>query len=290
MGGAVSSVYESPIEPLVRTVSNVPGQPRYSVACFEGSDWSLKPLQKAGDQHHAPELAARIERAVLGLGAHYVFAPSPALFNAKIIRPDTLLQEQIKLGRVVMYRNPGAPADGTWLPAKNNAGVFSAAGCSMIVATLRKEMIFAHAGRDCVIDRTRILTRGRENSRHHESIVDTIVAALAPIPFLRQHLHVSVYYSIKPEDFLHSYIVKNPEHLSYNNNAAEMLQEEYGRECGTVDNRGISIDIPRIIRAQFIELAVPEANISLEHAYLADELPTTRRGGGRYLAAVVRHS
>jgi hypothetical protein len=278
------------IEPLVSATSEVAGQARYTVACFEGSNWSLAPLQRAGDEKKAPELAGRVSRALRGVGARFAYAPTPVKFNGKLVRPDTLMKERILLGDIALYRNPDAPADGTWLPSRGCAGVFSAGGCSLIVATLGKEMVFAHAGRDCVLDRTRITARNRQTGRHHESIANSVVAQLAPSSFLRKMLHVAVYYSIRPEDFRHDFDDANPDHVAYNTAAAQMLPREYGEECGIVDSRGIGIDVPRIIRAQFAAQGVPKENISLEHAYLCDELPTTRRGGGRYLAAVVRNS
>lgn len=280
------------IEPLVSATSEVPGQPRYTVACFEGSDWSLAPLQRAGDEKKAPELAGKINRAGRSLGARLMFGPTPVEFNGELARPDTLMKERIPLGDIMLYRNPAVPADGTWLTDKGHAGVFSAGGCSLVVATLRQDMVFAHAGRDCVLDRTRILTCNRKAGRHHESVVDSIVSRLAPSRLLRQHIQVAVYYSIKPGDFRHDFADNNLEHAGYNKIAAHLLPQEYGQECGIVDSLGIGIDVPRIIRAQFVALGVPREHISLEHAYLCDELPTTRRGDGtgRYLVAVVRNS
>lgn len=277
------------IKPLVCNPVVVPGGPTYSAACFGGDDWSLAPLQQAGDQHKAPNLARRVGQALHGLGARYAYAPSPVKFNGKIIPPD-VLTEEIPLWQMMMYRNKEAPADGTWLSSPSSAGIFSAGGCSMVVATLGEELIFAHAGRDCIIDRKRILTQGREQGRHRESLVDNIVAALAPSRFLRAHVRAWVFYSIKPEEFLHRFFDEDPEHLKYNVPAAKMLLEKYEDACGWVDEKGIYINIPTIIKAQFIALGVPEENINLEHAYLADELPTTRNGGGRYLAAIVRHT
>lgn len=290
MGNGLEPGVLERIEPLVSATSEVPGQARYTVACFEGSDWSLKPLQRAGDEKKAPELAGKVNRALRGLDAYLAYAPTPVKFNGKLARPETLMKELIPLDDILLYRNPGCPADGTWLPNKGCAGVFSAGGCSLIVATLRQEMVFAHAGRDCVIDRTRILTSNRELGRHHESVVDSIVAQLASSRFLRERMRVAVYYSIRPEDFRHDFADADPKHAAYNKAAAKMLRREYGEECGIVDSRGIGVDVPRIIRAQFMAYGVPREHISLEHAYLCDELPTTRRGGGRYLVAVVRNS
>lgn len=286
-GAAVSTEF---IDPLVRTPVGIPGGPRYTVACFEGNDWSLAPLQRAGDQRRAPDLAYRVGLALRGLDARYAYAPSPVKFNGRLVSPDVLHNEILLGCGIVMYRNPDTPADGTLLATPRSSIIFSAGGCSMIVATMGQEMVGAHAGRDCIIDRTRIKSRGEHRGRSNESIVDSIVKALAPSVCLRQHMHVGVYYSIKPEDFLHKFADEDPEHLKYNIPAAEMLMEEYGTAAGFVDSKGIYIDVPGIIKAQFVEYGVPEEQISLEHAYLSDELPTTRRGGGRYLAAITRDS
>jgi hypothetical protein len=283
------------IEPLASVASKEPGQARYTVACFEGSDWSLARLRRSGDEKKEPEFARKVSRALQSVGARLAYAPTPTKFNGELVRPDELLKEWIPLGDVTLYRNPGIPADGTRLPHRGCAGIFSAGGCSLIVATRRDEMIFAHAGRDCVLDRTRILTENRTTGRRHESVVHSILNELAPSRSLLkevQEVHVAVYYSIRPEDFRHDLADKNPEHTAYNRSAMRLLPREYGGECGIVDAEGIGIDVPRIIRAQFKALGVPPANISLEHAYLSDELPTTRRGdgSGRYLVAVVRDS
>lgn len=290
MGSSDTSVIER-INPLVSNTIRMPGYPSYTVACFEGKNWSLAPLQKAGDQRDAPNLAYRVGLALRGLGARYAYAPSPVKFNGRIVQPD-VLTEEIPLGEsVVMYRNAAAPADGTFLASAGSAITFSAGGCSFITASLPHELVVAHAGRDCVIDRTRIMTRGTLSGRHRESVVNSIVDALAPAQSIRRQLQVGVYYSIRPEDFRHDVVGDhNPDHLKYNEAAGVMLPAEYGDAAGILYDTGIGIDVPRIIRAQFIELGVPETNINLDHAYLSDELPTTRNGGGRYLAAAVRHS
>jgi hypothetical protein len=283
------------IKPLVSAPSAIPGHPAYTATCFEGSDWSLKPLQRKGDEDKAPELARRISRALAGMGARLIFAPTPTKFNGELVSEETLMKERLRLGNLWMYRNPDVPADGAWLPYRGCAGIFSAGGCSLIVATRGNKMIFAHAGRDCVIDRTRIRTQNFRKGRRHESIVNGILNELAPSYSAHRKAHeirAAVYYSIRPEEFRHDLADKNTEHAEYNEGAWKLLPREYGEECGIVDSRGIGIDVPRIIRRQFIANGVPPENISLEHAYLRDELPTTRRGdgSGRYLVAVVRNS
>ena len=292
MGDGLMSDTIERIEPLVFAPSKVSGQPQYTVAGFKGSDWSLKPLQRAGDEKKAPELARRVSQAGRSLGARLLLAPTPTKFNGELVSPRTLMKERLLLGDIVLYRNPDAPADGTWLEHEGCAGIFSLGGCAFIVGTRGKKMIAAHAGRDCVLDRERILTENRATGRGYGSVVYSILSRLASSPSEMKGVHVAVYYSIKPEDFRHNLKAEDPEHAKYNKAAHAMLPREYGPECGIVDELGIGIDVPSIIKRQCIAYGVPDKHISLEHAYLSDELPTTRRGDvkGRYLGIIVRNS
>ena len=220
-------------------------------------------------------------KARSGRWAHF----NPTEFNARIIGRAILSRKLILPYGVTLFRNQSVPADGTSLRKPGDAGILSAGGCSIIVATLGDEVVFAHAGRECVLDRTRVLTNGAQTSRWAPSVVDNIVCALTPHPELRRYLRAWVFYSIKAQDFDHRF--DDAKHASYNKAAAHYLPQEYGREFGRIDDEAVYIDIPKIVRRQFHQLGVE--NVSLEHAYLADELPTTRNGGGRYLAAIVRN-
>jgi hypothetical protein len=259
-----------------------------TAACFEGKEWSLGPLQRPEDVSKSPQLSMQVGAALWGLGVKRAYAPNPTEFNGIIVNPK-MLGRYISLPYGVhLLRNQEIPADGTLLRQAGDAGVFSAGGCSVIVATLGNEMLFAHAGRECVLDRTRVLSGGTEKSRWAKSVVDNIVSALTPHHDLRRDLKVWVFYSIKPEDFVHHFDDRNPNHALYNQAAACYLPQEFGEEYGWMDKYALYIDIPRIIRTQFRTLGVNQ--VSLEHAYLADELPHTRNGGGRYLVAIVRNS
>ena len=282
-----------PVHPLVKDrIATGECNMVFSTACFEGKHWSLAPLQKPEDVQKNLQLATHVGAALRGLGAIRAFAPNPTKFNGQIIRPALLNRDIVLPGGVHLLRNQAIPADGTKLAIDGDAGVFSAGGCAFIVATLGYEMYFAHAGRECVLDRHKVLTRGVQCSRKPESVVDNIVARLVGESWrkhLRSLIRVWVFYSIKPQDFAHYFATANPEHAAYNRAAAEFLPKEYGGECGWADRNAIYIDLPKIIRAQFVRHGIPADNISLQHAYLRDELPTTRNGGGRYLAVVVRH-
>ena len=279
-------------EPVVAAVRNELTVPRgalyFTTACFAGpgKEWSLAPLQEPGDVKKNPVLVGKLRKAVTSLGADRLYAPSPVKSNGEIIEP-TMLNRPFVLGKGVrLFRNPKVPADGTFLRGAGDAGIFSAGGCGVIVATLGNRLIFAHAGRESLIDRDRVLGgQGRRN----ESVVDSIVEAFREINShadLRK-LHAWVLYSIKPDDFLHEF--DDPKHGEYNCHVGIYL-EKLGLGAGVRRvATGLKLNLPGVAKAQFVQLGVPERNIHLEHAYLADELPHTRRGGGRYLVAIVRH-
>jgi hypothetical protein len=278
------------LTPLVRNDFSIPGTDvSFTTACFEGSDWSLAPLQYPEDAEKHPDLAHRLRSAMRHLGADRVFAPSPAKFNGQIILPERL-NRIINLGhKVLLLRNKDVPADGTFLRSSRDAGIFSAGGCGLLVAAYRGELIFAHAGRDCVLDRERVRSLNRLHSRDRESVVDYILDAFkAGSKEELADVHFWPLYSIKPEEFIHEF--DHPEHGAYNQAAASYITYRFGADASRCDERAIYIDIPRIIKRQCIRLGVPEKNICLDHAYLSDELPHTRKaGGGRYLVATVRH-
>lgn len=277
------------LTPLVRTDFTVPGSGiSFTTACFEGKDWSLAPLQKAEDVATHQVLAHKVRSAMRHLGADRVFAPSPVTFNARIVLPEALTRV-IPLGhKVFLFRNKEAPADGTFLRSSRDAGIFSAGGCGMIVAAYRDALIFAHAGRECVLDRVRVESHGVARSRDRESVVEYILDAFG-VSSKKEcaKVHAWPLYSIKPREFVHEY--DHPVHGAYNRAAAEYIERRFGKDASESDARAVCIDLPRIIARQFVRCGVPEANLHLEHAYLADELPHTRNGGGRYLVAAVRH-
>jgi len=280
---------QKPVAATVRNELEAPhGTIRFTAACFAGpgKDWSLAPLQEPGDVRKNPVLAGKLREALISLVADHLYAPSPVKSNGEIIEP-TMLNRPFVLGNgILLFRNPKMPADGTFLRGAGDAGIFSAGGCGVVVATLGDRLIFAHAGRESLIDRERVIGG---QGRRHESVVDSIVEAFRDTDSrvdLRK-LHVWMLYSIRPEDFLHRF--DDSSHRKYNRLVGSDLEDRRLGAGVRQKIEGVEIDLPLVAKAQFVAHGTPERNIHLEHAYLADELPTTRRGGGRYLVAIVRH-
>lgn len=275
------------IPPLVRFPFTVPwSKTRFTVACFEGTDWSLGPLQEPEDVAKNRALATRINDALHGLGATIAYAPNPTAFNGEVISPVDL-DRNLKLGEVHMRRNRSWPADSTFLIYPGNAGVFSAGGCGVIVIGYRNDLLFGHAGRESLLDRHYVETEGAARSRPAD-LIDNMLDALGIDSDTAQEVWAWPLFFIKPEDFVHRFDDPDPRHAPYNQAAARFLPKTYA-EYGWVDKDAVYIDLPNIAACQLMKRGVPRGNINLDHAYLADELPTTRKGGGRYLVAVVRH-
>lgn len=286
---------ERAVTPLVRNRIWVPGSElSFSAACFggEGQQWSLGPLQEPDDVRKHPELAAAVREAVRHLGADRVWAPNPTAFNGEIVQPIEL-SRVLKLGKgVILFRHKERMADGTFLRHPEDAGIFSAGGCGVIVAVLHDRMLFAHMGRECLIDRVRVTTG--KASRRRESVVDGALEAMLSGHVRRdvRDLHVWVLYTIRPEDFLHRYDDPDARHRTYNRLVGPDLQRRgLGGGMREVERVGVMLDLPLIARLQLMRHGVPESNIHLEHRYLSDELPHTRKGDGktRYLVAIARH-
>jgi hypothetical protein len=276
------------LSPLVYNRFTVHGSGvEFSASCFQGKDWSLGPLQKPEDVEKHPTLAAKVNAAVGGLGGRRAYAPNPTKFNAQIITPSRL-NHLLRLGDVDLYRNQDRPADGTFLVAKGDAGIFSAGGCGVLVVAYKNYLIFAHAGRECVLDRTRVETLGKNMAREYNSVVNYVFAMLGVPDHELNQVYAWPLYSIHPEEFAHHF--NDKKYGAYNRAAAQYIPKFYGEECAIIDHDAVCIDLPQLMKTQLIMEGVPPQNIFLDHAYLSDELPHTRNGGGRYLVAVVRHS
>ncbi|MBP9711124.1 MAG: hypothetical protein KBD50_02620 [Candidatus Pacebacteria bacterium] len=275
-----------PIEPLVKSCFKVPGSTvQFTAACFEGSNWSLGPLQEPEDVAKNPDLAERLNNALRGLGATIAMAPNPTAFNGQVISPVDLTRN-LKLGEVHMRCNRSWPADATFLHYYGNAGVFSAGGCGVMVIGYRNQLMFGHAGRESLIDRRCVETEGQDRSRSGD-LVDNMLDALDVDIDTAKDVWAWPLFFIKPQDFVHRFDDPDARHAPYNQAAARYLPRTFA-EFGWIDSEAIYIDLPKIATSQLMKRGVPRNNINLDHAYLADELPTTRKGGGRYLVAIVR--
>lgn len=279
---------EAGIKPLVHTCITVPGgRLVFSSACFPGDHWSLKRLREPEDGLRHAVFAEEVGCALRGIGVRRAYAPNPTEFNGALIEPHELHFPILLPHGVVMYRNTAQPADATYLTKSGDAGIFSAGGCGMVVVAWGELLLFAHAGRESLLDRSEVCTQGAQRGRP-QGLVDNLVDALCAKGAHTRDLYAWPLYFIKPRHFVHA--PDDPVHGEYNRGAIAYIPAHYGAHCGKVTRAGLLLDLPRIVQTQFVRRGVPKTNVSLAHAYLEDELPTTRNSeNGRYLVAAVRH-
>jgi hypothetical protein len=282
------------VSPLVTNDFATPdGKMRFSASCFSGINWSLARLQTNADVDKNDEnklFANHIKWALQSVGALIGYAPNPTEFNGKVGRPGDLTDNISLYDGMYIRRNKKAPMDGTFLPHKRDAGIFSAGGCGVIVATYRHRMVFAHAGRECLLDRLWVESDGLEQSRKNISVVDSIIEAFGVPKSCMHEVHFWMLYFIKPEHFVHR--ADDKKHGVYNRAAIRFLPTYFDNKCCKTVNGSVLLDLSGIARLQCLRHGVPSDNIHMEHRYLDDELPHTRKDEGttRYLVAIVRNS
>jgi hypothetical protein len=170
------------------------------------------------------------------------------------------------------------------------AGAFSAGGCPLIIAKSGDEFAFAHAGRDCLIDRRRINGTGLQACRLNESVVDTLMRTLGATRNPKS-VRVWVYGSLHPSRYPHPL---SGAHADFNKAMCAYVKNEWG-ESGArsvpVRDGAIYLDLPLLIRAQFEYYGVPPAHIDLQHAYLMgdDAWLDGAKNAPRNLFVVMRH-
>ncbi len=216
--------------------------PKFTIHLFgrdqktdEEIDWSLAPLQKARDgaldRYLAPRVAAAC-RLVNECAQWY--APHPTEFNGRIVRPEDLPERILLTNDVTLYR--GALAEGVQLPRKSGF-MASIGGCAIIVASDGKRMVVAHAGR-------RSLFRDDPRDHAHRSVVYQIRDRFCG-SFNRDNVKIWVFFSIRPEAFLHR---RNDPVYAKNNDRllSALIRSGFG-SC-IMPHEGI--DLPTLVQLQ----------------------------------------
>lgn len=266
----------------------------FTAALIGGRDWSLRNLYGANPDR---ELALELGQALKPLGAEQVYAPTPG-FNAEFVEREQLtdfvhLTRYPDMDSMRIWRNKSLLADCASLHHPGAAGVFSGGGCPMMVATHGRHMLFAHAGRGSVLPAH--VEGVDQKGRRHESVANTAFAAferMEPGSFNAADMQVWMFWSIRPEHLRHDF--DNPLHREKSSRIAKYVQR-YGTEAGYEDGNAFYLDLPGVLRQQFLTLGVSHRNIHVdeEYSYLPDSMPTTRsedpvERNKRYLVAAIR--
>jgi len=259
----------------LNTTSQAPlfhAESSFTFACFgkhykgqQAANWSFAPLQKAEDAAQNAELCARLSEVFEALNVRVVLAPSPADSNGLFVSKALLSQEIPLTPHISLLRNGAYSADAAKLNP-GEAGAFSAGGCPLIVAKSRNNFLFAHAGRNSLIDRERIMRSSDRPLRLQESVVDTVMLHLrAPADEVR----VWVYGALHPDRYLHP--LSGP-YAAFNQSLRAYAPRRWGEEAASSMQEAdgaLRLDLPRLIRAQFARHGVSQVN--LQHAYLDNE-------------------
>lgn len=238
------------------------------------SDWTLKDLQLPEDVESHRPLANAISRVFMKLSITRAWAPSVASANAVIIDSKNLINGIFLKGHRVLYRNPYAPADGTFL-ARGEVFVMNAAGCPLIVATAGKEMIVAHAGIHSLTDKAMYTDKA---PRRHRSVVDAIIEAL-----LRcvdnldpKDIKMWVLFSIPTQSFVYHF--GNSQYGKRNRQFIDILKRDYPICIFEKRKRHYArIDLETLIMTQANKKGVKKVFIS-DSLSKHPELTHTRKG------------
>lgn len=232
------------------------------------TDWSIAELKdKAGV---AKCSAYSLINALFGGSDRTsIYAPRPSTFNAHICAPHELTevyQGQIDLSNeentlpprkgVKIYR--GVNADGCEIP-QGKYMMLASADCPTIIARSRVsgKVVAAHAGRDCLVDRTHLETG--TPSRPHESVVDGIMYKFLEWNVRAQDLDVFITCGIGGGYFYH-----RPTDQKYGATNRKLIAHfrRLGDYCVLAPDTLGGICLPAIIRAQFAKYGVLEDKIA----------------------------
>lgn len=272
-----------------REFANKDGSVRFSAGIFAGRNYSLAGLYSQQDTLKQRGLCADLRDTLMGMGARRAYAPTPAKnFNGLVGSPNALTTKIALCRELNIWRNREKQVDGTFLRQLGDAGIISAGGCPTIVATYRNQCIFAHAGRDCLMDREWIDSGFKVRGRPHESVVDSIVEAFKTSePFRPGDMEAWVLWAIRPEDFYDD--LNHPKWGKRNKKTFDYVRERFGKGAFERDGDLVGYDLPVMIGTLFAKHGVLAIND--DDAYLPEGFPTTRtegQGDIRYLTAVVR--
>lgn len=261
---------------------DLPAHARFSVICSTGGKWEIP----TPSTQPTPDFQGFLRQ----LDTTKTFMPNPRNFNAQVLEQRSF-GERRKIGDLELRWASSKPADGVVLD-QHESGLYTAAGCPVIIAAYDSNLAFAHAGQRCLFDTMLVLSD--KPSREHSSVVAALLQKVAPQTKDRHKAHLWVYWSIAPS--LLSHDLKHPTHGSFNEALVTYLTTrgypEGRKSVWWRTKTHVHLNLPRIIKTQATETChVPHRNVHIgEFSYLPRSLPTTRTAPGQnYIVAVVRH-
>ncbi len=223
-------------------------------------------------------LADMATRNRIALFAHQrrvtkIFAPVPSQFNAKICARgefnEEILIPLVNRDHVTIFRSP--PADGCEILAYE--GFFIASGdCPTIVVhdPDSRRTFCAHAGRDCLFDRSNALGRGK--SREHDSVVHALLAEFPKE--VARNLKVFIACGISGRNFSHP--LQGHDRSEECQKMLMYIEHHYGCGFARGDLSLGCISLKDLIRMQLVQRGVESDNIGCDNI---DTFADTDRGG-----------
>ncbi len=210
--------------------------------------WTLKRLRGPSDIFPEKTLVKILSEILETFRIKKAYAPSASASNAEII--STAERGWIPIGypkKPKIMRNPTCPADGVVLNP-GNGFIISTAGCPIIVATGRGEMIVARAGRDSLIDRVIVDEREGMYPRAHPSVVDSIVASFGNMGVPAGGIHMHAFFAIPSHLFTHRF--DHPTYGRYNRRLYEFVSERWMSAIAGKTSRSFCLSLNNLIMAQ----------------------------------------
>ncbi|MDP3955732.1 MAG: laccase domain-containing protein [bacterium] len=198
-----------------------------------------------------------------------LYVPDCTTFNARV---ESLTSEPHRVWKTSATTKPpgrifyGQLVDGVTVASRGEGVWISVGDCPVIVVAdpEKKRFVAAHAGRDSVIDRQRILTG--KTDRKHEGITQAAIDALIGTETKRiKKLYAGVFCSVGARHFCHSL-----DHEVYGRQNAmilmDILHKHGAREPEVLIGSSHSgfINLPILIRSQLLSAGVPAAQILLD--------------------------
>ncbi len=176
----------------------------YDVFCLPPSDhdWSLRQLTDENEKRQR-DFKLKLGTALAVQGIRVAYAPRVVAMSGAIIEQDDFPAEHsIELPSGVTLKRTALPSDGTFI-GKNEAFVMSGGGCPVVIVSGRGICIVAHASRDSLLDRIRMLGTPDEKPREHFSLIDAIAAKVRARGFDPKDMTLRALLQVPSECFGH---------------------------------------------------------------------------------------
>lgn len=256
----------------------------------DGFDWTMRGAEEAWKNGSRNELSRRINYVAETLRVDTIYSPSPVLFNGSICERAELTRRFELVSGKGNTLHRGVEADGCKLEAGEAIG-WSVGGCAVIVATYRGHMVAAHAGRDCLFDRSAFdQNAARDPTRTHEGVVHAALDALNAQDMSEVRVHVL--YPLSAQTLTHP--LHDPKYGKVNVAMYEYLRDRWSRGLPEhwgvwEENNHILIDTYLLVRSQcvadfdidprHVQLRAPYADTleGVYHTRLKDEAQRLKR-------------